>query len=393
MIARDQASIVVIGAGQAGGRAVAELRAGGFSGPLTLVGDEGRHPYERPPLSKAVLIGSAGADDALVNPSAFYHRNAVECILDDAAVRIDRDRREVVLRSGRSLSYDLLILATGSLPRQLDLPGGDLTGVLSLRTAADAEHLRDALRSARRLVAIGGGVVSLEVGAVARAMGIEVTVIERSPRCLARVLPQLAADHVVAAHERAGTTILCDTNVSALLGAEQVEAVRLDDGRVIDTDLVLIGVGSTPADALARDAGLVVSDGIVVDSQYRSSDPLIYAIGDVAHPPGGRRESWQNAEQGAVRVAAAILGRAPSSEEPPWFWSDQGADQIQLIGSFASDDNVYVDGDAVPAGMVHLHLRDDVLVGAVMINAGRMRRRLSRLIGFPYQPLSDRSTS
>jgi len=381
--------IVIVGAGQAGGRAASELRSLGFAGSITIVGDEARLPYERPPLSKAVLAGDARAEDAPVNPVAFYDEQRIGLYLDDPARAIDRVEGVLLLESGARIGYDRLVLATGVRPRDLPIPGADLAGICSLRTASDADRIGALLSAAHAVAIVGGGFVGLEIASLAAARGLPVTVIERADRCLSRVVPARAAACIAARHVERKVRILCDAEIVAIRGNGRVDRVELAGGRSVAADLVIVGIGSRPQDDLAAAAGLACADGILVDAAGRTSDSAIYAVGDVARHGAVRHESWQNAERSAAKAAASILGQPLPADEHPWFWTDQQGWNVQLIGSFAADDDVDEIASA-PDSFVQRHSRDGLMTGAVLFNAGRERRKLTRMIGAAV-PLDQRN--
>ena len=278
--------VVIVGAGHAGGTAAALLRQYGFEGPVTLIGEEPIAPYQRPPLSKAWLKGQADADSLMLKPEEFYAGAGIELILGVRVVAMDRAARIVSLSDGRAIPYQTLILATGSRARALPIPGADLKGVMSLRSAADAEALKASLGPGRRLAVIGGGYIGLEVAASARALGAEAVVIEREPRILARVACETISDFFTNYHKARGVAFEVGAQVQAFEGdGGHVTGVRLGGGRVLPCDAILVGVGAKPNDELARDAGLETVDGIVVDEHARTSDAAVFAIGDVTHRP------------------------------------------------------------------------------------------------------------
>ncbi|MEO8714187.1 MAG: NAD(P)/FAD-dependent oxidoreductase, partial [Acetobacteraceae bacterium] len=285
-MSQSDARIVIVGAGHAGGSAAALLRQYGWKGPITLVGEEPIAPYQRPPLSKAWLKGEADAASLALRPDSFYPTNNVSLRLATSAVAIDRAARTVALSSGESLPYDHLILALGARARKLSLPGLPLAGVLELRTVADADHLKAALAPGKRLAVIGGGYIGLEVAASARALGAEAVVIEREARVLARVANQTLSDFFKSHHEARGVAFELGAEITGFEGVNgRVAGVRLGDGRLIACDVILVGVGAIPNDELAREAGLDCTTGVVVDEAARSSDPSIFAIGDVTMRP------------------------------------------------------------------------------------------------------------
>jgi 3-phenylpropionate/trans-cinnamate dioxygenase ferredoxin reductase subunit len=314
--------IVILGAGHAGGSAAALLRQYGWKGPITLIGEEHSPPYQRPPLSKTWLTGGADANSILLRHAAFYPANDIELRLGCRATHIDRQRHTVSLDQGGSVPYDELIIALGARPRWLDIPGSDLAGVLTLRTVADASKLKSSLGPGRKLLVIGGGYIGLEVAASARTLGTEVAVFEQEPSLLARVASPILSDFFRDHHRANGVQIELNARVEALEGTRgRVEAARVSDGRLIHAETVLIAIGITANDELARAAGLACDDGILVDQAARTSDTAIYAIGDCTHRPLplyariARLESVPNALEQAKQAAADLCGRKPPTPE------------------------------------------------------------------------------
>jgi len=374
--------IVIVGAGHAGGACAAFLRQYGFAGPVTLVGEEPVPPYQRPPLSKAWLKGEADAASLALRPESFYAESAITLRLSTRVERIDRAAKAVALQGGETLPYDRLILATGRRARRIPLPGADLDGVLELRTAADADRLKAALASpGRTLAVIGGGYIGLEAAASARALGAEAVVIEKEPRVLARVACETLSTFFQAYHRQKGVSFELGAGVDAVEGRDgRAVGVRLSDGRLIEADAVLIGVGAVANDELAKDAGLECDNGIVVDLLGRTADPAVYAIGDCTRRPLphydriGHLESVPNALEQAKQVASDITGRAPPPPEVPWFWSDQYDLKLQIAGLPHDATQTVIRGDPAPtlgaARFAVFHLTADDRVQAVeAINA------------------------
>ncbi|MEW6642062.1 MAG: FAD-dependent oxidoreductase [Pseudomonadota bacterium] len=339
------ARVVIVGAGQAGLQVAASLREEAFAGSITLIGDEPVLPYRRPPLSKEFLRGAVTTDALLLRPARFFADKAIDAVTGRAVQRIDRPRREVVLVDGTCVAYDHLVLATGARSRALPIPGSTLDGVVSLRTQADADDIRARLPHARAVVVIGAGFIGLEVAATVQAMGLPVTVLEAASRPLARAVSRITADQIQAHHASRGITLRCDVKVQAIVGdAGRAVGVALDGGDVLPADLVLIGVGARRNDELAAAAGLAVDDGIVVDRELLTSDPVISAAGDcVAYPDVAtgqlvRIESVQNATEQARAVARRLVGRPAPFVNVPWFWSDQGELRLQIVGLTAGHD-------------------------------------------------------
>ncbi|MFM8941755.1 MAG: NAD(P)/FAD-dependent oxidoreductase, partial [Phenylobacterium sp.] len=360
------AHVVIVGAGHAGGTLAALLRQYGHAGPVTLVGEEPIPPYQRPPLSKAWLKGEADAESLALKPLEFYAANQIDFRPSVRAERIDRGRKRLILSDGTELPYDILVLATGARPVRLPIPGVDLDGVLELRTAADAEALKAALRPGRTLAVVGGGYIGLEAAASARALGAEAIVLEREPRILARVAGEVLSTFFRTLHEGHGVRFLTGASVTGFRGeGGKVTGVELADGRVIDCDLALVGVGAVPNQELAQAAGLTVNRGVIVDLEARTSDPTIFAIGDVTLRPmpiygrDFRMESVPNALEQAKQAACAITGRPAPAGETPWQWSDQYDIKLQIAGYNFDSDQTLVRGDPTSGRFAIFHLKGD----------------------------------
>jgi 3-phenylpropionate/trans-cinnamate dioxygenase ferredoxin reductase component len=368
--------VVVVGAGQAGSDTAAALRAHGFSGHITLVGAESEVPYQRPPLSKAYLAGKVTTNDIELRPESFYGAKDITLIRDDRVMRINRDSRRVTLASGRWLRYRRLVLAVGARPRHIPVPGADLDGVLTVRTVADADRLRQRSRRGDHLVVIGGGFLGLELAATCRALGLTVTVVEALPRVMARAVSPHLSHYLTEAHRDWGTRVLLSRQVVALHGdtGGRVRTVELDSGERIRADVVVVGVGVRPNVELAADAGLAVDNGILVDEHLRSSDPSIYAVGDCANFPSrytGRRlrlESVQNASDQAGRAAAAICGEPKPETAVPWFWTEQNAVRVQIAGISDGHDQTAISGDQVGGRFSVFCFRAGRLTGVESVN-------------------------
>ncbi|WP_185969809.1 FAD-dependent oxidoreductase [Rhizobium straminoryzae] len=331
-------NIVIIGGGQAAFALSAKLRALKDERPITLVSAEAVPPYQRPPLSKKYLLGEMEFSRLLLRPEAWYHENGVDLRLATFAEEIDRAACTVRLQDGTLLSYGTLVLATGATPRTLPAAlGGDLAGVHVMRDKRDADHLSGALLSGRRVLIIGGGYIGLEAAAVARHRGLEVTLIEMVDRILKRVAAPETADILRGVHARHGVTIRESTGLARLIGRDgHVCGAELSDGSMLDVDLVIVGIGVTANDQLAKAAGLDVANGVIVDAYGRTSDPAIYAVGDCTELPYGegrvRLESVQNAVDQAESAALAIRGEPVAYVPRPWFWSDQYDVKLQIAG-------------------------------------------------------------
>ncbi|GIH90268.1 NAD(P)/FAD-dependent oxidoreductase [Planobispora siamensis] len=347
-------TFVIVGAGLAGAKAAQTLREEGFEGGVTLIGAEPERPYERPPLSKGYLLGKEDRAAIHVHDEGWYRDNSVELLPGQTVTGLDRGRYEVELQDGRRIGYGKLLIATGSSPRRLDVPGADLEGVHYLRTVGDSERLREALRGGdRAVVVVGAGWIGLETAAAAREYDCEVTVVEPRPIPLEAALgPEMGA-FFAGVHRRHGTGLRLGTGVTGFAGDGRVEAVVTDAGDEIRADMVIVGVGVRPNDELARQAGLPVDNGILVDQALRTDDPDIYAAGDVANafnPLYGERiraEHWANALNGGPAAARSMLGREVVYDRAPYFFTDQYDVGMEFSGWFAPGgyDEVVVRGD------------------------------------------------
>ncbi|MEZ0449216.1 NAD(P)/FAD-dependent oxidoreductase [Cellulomonas sp. ICMP 17802] len=391
---------VVVGAGLAAAHVVATLREEGDDQPVTLVGDEPVRPYERPPLSKGYLQGATPRDEVFVHPEDWYAEHDVETRFGTTATAVDREARTVALSDGGVLGYDHLVIATGSSPRTLDVPGADLDGVRTLRRLADSDLLRGDLDARSRLVIVGGGWIGLEVAAAARSAGCDVTVLEYAAQPLLRVLgPQLAA-HFAALHRAHGVDLRTGVGVEAFDGAAgRVTGVRVG-GELVPADVVLVGVGAAPNVGLAVAAGLAAdARGIVVDERLRTADPAVLAAGDVAlaHNTalghGLRVEHWDNAIRQGALAARSILGQDAVHDWQPYFYTDQYDLGMEYVGFADADDDVVVRGDPAGSELVAFWLRDGRVRAAMNVNVWDVNDRLRALVGrrIPPERLADES--
>jgi 3-phenylpropionate/trans-cinnamate dioxygenase ferredoxin reductase subunit len=367
--------VVIVGAGQAGAQVAISLRQLGHAGATLLLGDEPAPPYQRPPLSKAYMSGEMPLERTLIRSEAYYAKAGIELRPGCPVERILRAERAIVL-DGQRLPYDVLVLCTGTRARRLRLPGEALERVFHLRTLADSERIRAAVRPGARAVIIGGGYIGLEIAASVRKLGAEATVLEALERVMNRVVAPPVSEFFAAEHARHGVAIETGAQVAALEGSDAVERVVCRDGREFAADLVVIGVGAVPNDELARAAGLEVDNGIVVDELGRTSDPSIFAAGDVTNHPSplfGRRlrlESVHNAMAQAKAVAQAIAGQPVPYAEVPWFWSDQYDLKLQIAGIGDPDDELILRGDPGARSFSALHLRAGRLAAIDCVNRG-----------------------
>jgi 3-phenylpropionate/trans-cinnamate dioxygenase ferredoxin reductase subunit len=320
---------VIVGAGLAGAKAAQTLRETGFGGEIVLLGEEPERPYERPPLSKGLLLGTAERESVFVHEPGWYAAHDVDLRSGVRAAAIDRDARQVELAGGQRIGYDAMLLATGATPRRLDVPGADLDGVLGLRTLPDSDRIAAALVDGAHLVVVGAGWVGLEVAAAARQHGATVTIVEHSELPLLRALGPDIARVFADLHRDHGVTFRFGAAVQAFRGHGRVSAVLLGDGTELPADAVVVGVGVDPNVTLAERAGLAVDNGVVVDQALRSSDPRVYAAGDIAnayHPVYGthvRVEHWATALHSGPAAARSMLGAEVVYDRLPYFYTDQ----------------------------------------------------------------------
>ena len=367
------APIIIVGAAQAGLQLAESLRAEGYDGPLTLIGDEAHAPYQRPPLSKAFLLGDMAEDRLVLRGPDALAAKGIDLITSAPVVTIDRAARTVTLADGRRLPYRGLALTTGSRPRQLPVAGATLDGVLMLRTIDDSRRIREGIASASRVAVIGGGFIGLEIAAAASKAGKSVTVFEALDRLLARTSTELISDFFFDLHTTHGVDIRLATQVTGLVGSDRVTAVATGDGHTHAADLVVVGIGILPNAELATACGLACDRGIVVDACSRTSDPLLVAAGDCTarRMPDGtllRLESVQNAIEQAKSAAAALLGKERPFTASPWFWSDQYDVRLQMAGLTVGHDTTAVRGSIAERKFSVFYFKDDTLIAVDSIN-------------------------
>jgi 3-phenylpropionate/trans-cinnamate dioxygenase ferredoxin reductase subunit len=370
--------VVIVGAGHAGSSCAAALRRNGYTGRITLVGEETHLPYQRPPLSKGWLSGEpeAGAARLTLRPTQWYEKNSVELRLSMRVAALDRAGRRVVLAGGEAVEYDRLVLATGASPRQLRLPGAHLPGVVVLRDRADAAVLRGRLAEGHKLVVVGGGYLGLEAAATARGLGVAVDVVEQADRLLARVASEPVAEAVALRHRAHGVRLHLGAETTRIVGDDHVRGIELSSGEMLLCDTLLVAIGAAPNIRLAAAAGLTCTDGIVVDERGATSDPDVFAIGDVTVRPvtrgrARRVESVGNALEQAGQVAAAICGLPAPEPVVPWFWSDQYGQSVQIAGFADPADDRILHGDPGDDRFAVFHLSDGLLTGVEAVNSPR----------------------
>ncbi|HEX8081542.1 MAG TPA: FAD-dependent oxidoreductase [Jatrophihabitans sp.] len=398
-------NFVIVGASLAGAKTAEALRDQGFSGRITLIGAEQHLPYERPPLSKGYLAGSAEREKAFVHPESWYAEHDVELRLNSTASRLDRDARVVELSDGDQVGYDMLLLATGASPRTLSVPGADAEGVHLLRTLDDSDRLRALLPTISRLVVIGAGWIGLEVAAAARQAGVEVTVVESAELPLLRVLGPEVARVFADLHLQRGVDFRFNASITEICtSAGRASGVTLGDGTVIEADAVLVAVGVTPNSQLAEAAGLSVDDGIVLDSSLCSSDWRIFAAGDVANSMNAlynkhiRVEHWANALNQPKTAAASMLGQRAHYDQLPYFFTDQYDLGMEYVGYVdpGGYDRVVFRGDVPGREFIAFWLKDNRVLAGMNVNVWDVTDDIKALIrsqaGIDADRLADTGT-
>ncbi|MDE2228796.1 MAG: FAD-dependent oxidoreductase [Alphaproteobacteria bacterium] len=378
--------ILIVGAGHAGGVAAATLRQTGFTGAITLIGGEAHPPYERPPLSKELLAGAIPVEKTYLRPLAFYTENGIAFRPGETAVAIDRAAQRVELANGDTVPYDALLLTLGARARRLALPGADHPRVLYLRDIVDSLALREHLNTGARIAVIGAGFIGLEAAAVARKHGAAVTVLEVQREPLQRVCAPEIGRFMATLHRRNGVNLRTGVAVVAIEEKGGALEIRTADGETVAADIVLAGIGAQPNVELAHAAGLAVEDGIVTDEFGRTSDPNVFAAGDVTrhfNPLLGRKlrlEAWQNAQNQAMAVAKVMAGGDRPHAEVPWFWTDQYDVNLQIAGAPKRWDDLVWRGGPDDKAFTVFAMQDGKPVAATTMNNGREMRPAREMI-------------
>lgn len=403
-------TFVIAGASQAGGRAAQALRMAGFEGRVVLVGEEDHLPYERPPLSKQLLMSDDGIERAELNPRAYYDENTIELKLGCRVEAIDRAARTIACAGGEAIStqieYDRLLLTTGARVRKLPVPGADLEGVHYLRNFADTLAIRARLKAGAKTIVIGGGFIGLEAAAGARKYGVDVTVIEAADRLIGRaVAPEIGAWYADL-HRRHGVDVRLETGVEGIEGESKVTGVRLAGGDIVSADMVIIGIGIVPNTELAAEAGLEVDNGIVVDEFGRTSDPDVFAAGDVAnqpHPLLGARvrlESYQNAQDQGMTVARNMMAASDDAmtayADRLWVWTDQYDVNLQMVGMPRDYDRLVWRGAPADDAFTLFYMKGARIQAVNAVNNGKDMRIAERMLAadrdFDDAELADTET-
>jgi 3-phenylpropionate/trans-cinnamate dioxygenase ferredoxin reductase subunit len=376
MSASVELGIVILGAGQAASQAVVSLRAEGYEGPITLIGDEAEPPYQRPPLSKKFLAGEIGFDRVELKPAEFYAKANCTLMLGTRATAVDAKAHKVTTSDGREIGYSKLLIATGSRVREINVPGFDLEGVHYLRSVGDVKEIQSHFKTGAKMVVVGGGYIGLEVAAVARKNGLDVTVLETADRVMARVVDPIVSTFYERIHREEGVHIKTGVTVVGFEGTDgKVSGVDIGTGTPVPCDFVVVGIGIIPNTELAESAELKIDNGIVVDECTRTSDPDIFAAGDCTNHPSGvygkrlRLESVQNAIEQGKTAAAAMVGKEKPYNQVPWFWSDQYDLKLQIAGLSAGYTQAVTRGDPESGrSFAVFYLKDGMLIAVDAVN-------------------------
>jgi 3-phenylpropionate/trans-cinnamate dioxygenase ferredoxin reductase subunit len=368
---------VVVGAGQGGYQVAASLREYGYQEPITIIGDEPELPYQRPPLSKAYLLGDTTAERLLLRPQSYYEKHTINVIAGTRVTAIDRQASHITLASGATLPYDHLVLATGARNRKLPVAGADLDGVMYLRTLAEANAIKERFAATNTIVVAGAGFIGLELAAVASKYGKTVYVVEALARVMSRAVTPVMSEFFASAHAAFGVQLLLNGRMQSIQGANgRVSGVTLSDGRTLPADLVLVGIGIEPVAELAQASGLPVANGIAVNARLETADPKVSAIGDCASFPDRwtgqviRLESVQNAVDQGRCVARRITGQPADYAAVPWFWSDQRDLKLQMVGLTAGFDRTAIRGNPAERAFSVFCFKGDKLLGIESVNRG-----------------------
>ena len=393
---------IIVGASHAAGELCISLRKEGWTGSITLVGDEAYLPYNHPPLSKTYLAGEKSIDDLLIRHEEAYVKADIEVKLERRVEKINRELKELTLDNDETLSYDKLILTTGARPRKVDMPGADSDNVFYLRSIQDADHIRPYIKNGSRAVIIGGGYIGLETAAMLVRTGMQVTLLERDPRILNRIAAPEISQFFTRIHEEEGIELITDVEISELKGDERVSEVVCSDGRKFPADLVIIGIGVITNSELAEEAGLEINNGIVVNAFTETNDPDILAAGDCTYHFNKHYDRWlrlesiQNALEQAKVAAKTLCGDRQEYDQIPWFWSDQYDLKLQIAGLSAGYDNLIVRGDLSQGRKISVfYFKQDTFLAVDAVNSPQEfmfgKRALMQSLRLDQEKLADSS--
>jgi 3-phenylpropionate/trans-cinnamate dioxygenase ferredoxin reductase component len=382
----DGAEIVFVGGGLAAAAAAESYRKAGGTGSVAILSADVDLPVHRPPLSKEYLRGDETREKVFVHPTGFYEEQGIEVRLETPVSAIDRSRQVLALPDGRQMGYDTLVLATGARPRRLPVPGGDLPGVFYLRSLQSSEALIEASRNAKHAVIIGAGFVGMEVAATLTQRGLECTVVEMAPRMWARIVPPEVSDHLQTYYRDRGVELRFGAGVKAITGGGRAECVVLESGEELPAELVVAGVGAELNTQLAADAGLQVDGGVLVDEHFRTSDPHIYAIGDIANypdPVAGRihLEHWDNALNMGRALGTILAGGSTPFAHVAYFFSDLFDLSLNMIGYPSAPDEVILRGDPADGRFTAIYIKEGTVRAALMINDDQYFDAWTALVG------------
>ena len=381
------ARYVIVGGGHAAGQAAASLRQEGFEGEIVIIGDEAHLPYQRPPLSKQYLSGDQGVDRVLLRAEKFYTDKEITVQLNKTVSAINTADNTVTTASGEVLSYDKLLIATGTRPRKLNIEGSNLGGIHYLRTITDVDGIRAELAPGKKLVIVGGGYIGLEVAAVCKGLGLEVSVLEMESRILQRVTTPKMSEFYHQLHTDRGVNLFTETAVTGFSGTDRVAKVNCADGTSLEADLVIVGIGVIPNIEVAQEAGLDCDNGIVVDETCKTSADNIYAAGDCTNHPNPlldrrlRLESVPNAMDQARVSASQMCGGDKTYAAIPWFWSDQYELKLQMVGFSTDGDTQTLRGDMASNKFIVFYSKDGKIVAADAVNNPREFLVAKNLVG------------
>ncbi|REE75195.1 3-phenylpropionate/trans-cinnamate dioxygenase ferredoxin reductase subunit [Rhodococcus wratislaviensis] len=384
-LSAELSTVVIVGSGIAGASAAQTLRSEGFRGRVVLIGDEPAPPYRRPTVSKDFLSGATAAEKTTLKPDSFWEEREIELITGATAVGLDTGRKRLTLSSGETLQFSALLLATGGKARRLDGVSG--ANVFTLRSMADADSLRASIRRTGSLLVIGGGLIGCEVAATARSLGAEVTVLERDPALLSRIVPPEVSTMIASLHAENDVDVCTDVALSSLDVSDDSSARAVaDDGRSWNAGTVLVSVGTVPEVTLAVAAGLRVHNGITVDGQFRTSADGVYAAGDAANIPGARdderyrSEHWNGAQAQGIAAAQSILGKPTPFTDVPWGWSNQYGHTVQFAGATRFDDDYVIRGSIADRDFTAVAVREGTPVGVIAVGRPKDLRTVRTMI-------------
>lgn len=371
----DRGGVIIIGANVAGGRAAEALRLNGYDGPISLIGDEPSRPYERPPLSKEMLLTPENIPESFyIHQDGFYSENLIDTYFGHRVEKLDLKGKRVELDGGTEISCERVILCTGTRVRKLNVEGSSLKGIHYLRTLEDSKRLSADLSPGKRIGLVGMGVIGAEVAASARKLGCEVVTVEPQKVPMARALGEHLGEWLANVHREEGVDVRLETGITGFDGLDgRVTAMLLTSGERVPVDAVVVGIGVIPNDEIAKNAGLLVDNGVIVDKNTLTSNPKVFAAGDVANSPlyyggNGRVETYQNAQDQALAAARNIVEADTPYFKPQWFWTDQYDINLQVLGDVTSPAEIIIRGETDGRSFTVLHVRNKLVVGVITVN-------------------------